>query len=223
MVSILLIEDEENIAKFIQMELEHESYTVCHVSNGREALEEAFRNNYDVILLDVMLPDLSGMEICRRIRKTSAIPIIMLTARDAIYDRVAGLDAGADDYLVKPFAIEELLARLRSVLRRIEVPTTKENVQNFGALTVDVGAHEVRVGNKKIELTKTEFDLLLLFTKNANRVLSREMMLEQVWGFETETETNVVDVYVRHLRTKLLPPANEYIETIRGVGYVMRQ
>ena len=220
---ILLVEDEKNIARFVELELKYEGYDVTVAYDGREGLEQAMANHYDVLLLDVMLPSLNGIEICRRVRVQSQVPILLLTARDAVMDRVAGLDAGADDYLVKPFAIEELLARIRTILRRV-LPEKKEcKYLTCRTIEIDEEAYEVFVQGEKLDLTKTEYDLLKLLVEHKNRVCSRELILTSVWGYETDIETNVVDVYIRHLRMKLPGGMNDYIETVRGVGYVMRE
>jgi len=220
---ILLVEDEKNIARFIELELKHEQFNVTICYNGREGLHEALNedNHFDVILLDVMLPELNGIEVCRRVRSHSQIPIILITARDAVMDRVAGLDAGADDYIVKPFAIEELLARIRSILRR----TSQEQAQllQYKNIKINQDAYCAYVDDHLLELTKTEFDLLSLLINNKNRVCTRDQILQNVWGYQTDVETNVVDVYIRHLRSKLPKEASSYIETVRGVGYVMRE
>lgn len=219
---ILIVEDEKNIARFLELELMHEQFRVTIATDGRTGLELALQESFDCVLLDVMLPKLNGIEVCRRIRKQSDVPILLLTARDAVMDRVAGLDAGADDYIVKPFAIEELLARIRSILRRVtntkQVPSSVLTVRN---LQIDSSAYEVLLKGQKLELTRTEFDLLKFLAQNVNRVCSRELILEAVWGFDTQVETNVVDVYIRHLRAKLVDDV-PYIETVRGVGYVVR-
>lgn len=220
---ILLVEDEKNIARFVELELKYESYDVTVAYDGREGLELAMSNDFDALLLDVMLPSLNGIEICRRVRAQSQVPILLLTARDAVMDRVAGLDAGADDYLVKPFAIEELLARIRSILRRV-TPEKKTNAYlTCRNIEIDEAAYEVFVQGVKLDLTKTEYDLLKLLVEHKNRVCTRELILTSVWGYETDIETNVVDVYIRHLRMKLPGGMNDYIETVRGVGYVMRE
>ena len=221
--NILLVEDEKNIARFIELELKHDQFEVEVVHDGREGLELALQSSYSCVLLDVMLPSLNGIEVCRRIRKSSDVPIILITARDAVMDRVAGLDAGADDYIVKPFAIEELLARIRSTLRRSGV-IKRDATQTLQIrdLIVDRAAYEVTFKNSKLELTRTEFDLLCLLVENVNKVCSRELILDRVWGYDSEVETNVVDVYIRHLRSKLHQEGEMYIETVRGVGYVMR-
>ncbi|MEG0472885.1 MAG: response regulator transcription factor [Solibacillus sp.] len=218
---ILVVEDEKNIARFLELELKHEQFAVTLAYDGRAGLEMAMSEPFDCILLDVMLPGLNGIEVCRRIRKHSDLPILLLTARDAVMDRVAGLDAGADDYIVKPFAIEELLARVRSILRRVGQVTMSGQLQ-VRDLIIDPVAYEVIFEGQKLELTRTEYDLLKLLVENLNRVCTRELILETVWGFDNEVETNVVDVYIRHLRSKLQTTEAPYIETVRGVGYVVR-
>lgn len=220
---ILLVEDEKHIARFVELELQHEGYEVKTAFDGREGLALATSGNFDVLLLDVMLPSINGIEICRRIRTQSQVPIILLTARDAVMDRVAGLDAGADDYIVKPFAIEELLARIRTILRRVTPKQTSSESLCLRDIEIDVAAYEVFVQGNKLDLTKTEYDLLKLLIEHKNRVCTREHILTSVWGYDTDIETNVVDVYIRHLRTKLPGAMNDYIETVRGVGYVMRE
>lgn len=220
---ILLVEDEVKLARFIELELQYEGYevTVCH--NGREGMEKAQENTYDMILLDLMLPGLNGIEICRRIRKISDVPIIMLTAKDEVMDKVAGLDSGADDYMTKPFAIEELLARMRAAFRHHGTPNTKKPVLSVQDLTIDVEKRQVKVGEDVIELTKKEYELLLFLVQNKDIVLSREQILNQVWGYSYIGETNVVDVYIRYLRTKIDEVyGKKYIHTIRGVGYYVK-
>lgn len=219
---ILLIEDEVNIAKFVELELNHENFLVTVSHDGREGAELALTNSYDLLLIDVMLPNLNGLEICRRVRKKKATPIILITARDAIMDRVSGLEAGADDYVVKPFAIEELLARIRAVLRRTELPVRATDILSIDNFVVDLKAHQVFFQGEEILFTKTEYDLLVYFMENDNMVLTRDAILERVWGYNSEVETNVVDVYIRHLRKKLPVEIASMIETVRGVGYVMR-
>ncbi|AVK85109.1 DNA-binding response regulator [Lysinibacillus sp. B2A1] len=220
---ILLVEDEKHIARFVELELKHEGYEVLVAFDGREGLAYAASENFDVLLLDVMLPGINGIEICRRVRTQSNVPIILLTARDAVMDRVAGLDAGADDYIVKPFAIEELLARIRTILRRAMPEEKNSGTLQFRDIEIDLAAYEVYVQGIKLDLTKTEFDLLKLLIEHKNKVCTRELILTSVWGYDTDIETNVVDVYIRHLRTKLPGEMNAYIETVRGVGYVMRE
>ncbi|MBA2875086.1 response regulator transcription factor [Thermaerobacillus caldiproteolyticus] len=220
---ILIIEDEANLARFIELDLTHEGYEVCVSHDGREGLEMALSEDWGLILLDLMLPNLNGMEVCRRVRSVKQTPIIMITARDSVFDRVMGLDSGADDYIVKPFAIEELLARIRALFRRVQLPSEGEQILTFKDLTVDLNARTVKKGDEIIELTKREYDLLVTFLQNINIVLTRDTLLNKVWGFDTEVETNVVDVYVRYLRHKLDENDKEsYIQTVRGAGYVMR-
>lgn len=217
---ILIIEDEEKIARFVELELGYEGYTTTKAFDGRTGLELAETGEFDLILLDVMLPHLSGMEVLRRIRRVSSVPIIMLTARDSVVDKVSGLDSGASDYITKPFAIEELLARIRTALRK----TTQEDVVLFSSgLQLDMSRHTVTVMGKPIELTKREFDLLHYLLKNKGLVISREALLENVWGFDFAGETNAVDVYVRFLRGKIDEVFNiKLIHTVRGVGYVIK-
>lgn len=217
---ILVVEDEKSIARFIELELKHEQFDVTVSYDGRVGLDLAITESFDVILLDVMLPSLNGIEVCRRVRKVSDTPILLLTARDAVMDRVAGLDAGADDYIVKPFAIEELLARIRAVLRR--TATEENKLTTFKEITIDEAAFQAYADGEPLQLTKTEFDLLLLLVKNQNLVCTRDQILTAVWGYDSEVETNVIDVYIRHLRAKLPERFSHYIETVRGVGYVMR-
>ena len=222
---ILVIEDEEALSEFLVLELKHEGYLVTTAFDGREGLDLALEEEWDIILLDLMIPKLNGIEVCRRLKAVKNTPIIMITARDSVMDRVMGLDSGADDYLPKPFAIEELLARIRVILRREESRLTPSSLLlSFKDLELNIESRLLKKGTQLIELTKKEYDLLYMFMKNSNRVLSRELMLEKVWGYDIEIETNVVDVYVRHLRNKLNPLNKEnYIQTMRGIGYVMRE
>ena len=228
MSKVLIVEDEENLAKFIGLELKHEGYEVETVLDGRSGLDSALENNYDVILLDLMLPELNGLEVARRLRESKKTPIIMMTARDSVIDRVSGLDYGADDYLVKPFAIEELLARIRSLLRRIAIETESSDkhraIINFKDLRIEKENRIARRDDQIINLTKREYDLLLTLVENINVVQSREQLLKEVWGFDSEVETNVVDVYIRYLRNKIADPERKasYIQPVRGTGYVMR-
>lgn len=227
MSRILIIEDEKNLARFVELELQHEGYETAVHYTGRTGLEAALENDWDAILLDLMLPVLNGLEVCRRIRQVKSTPIIMMTARDSVIDRVSGLDHGADDYIVKPFAIEELLARLRALLRRIDIESeqnaSKQTKVTFRDLIIEKENRVVRRDDEVIELTKREYELLLALMENINVVLSREVLLKKVWGYESEIETNVVDVYIRYLRNKIDRPGEEsYIQTVRGTGYVMR-
>lgn len=224
MTKVLIIEDEVNLAKFIELELVHEGFVVMHAADGRAGLDLALEQDWDIILLDIMLPELNGIEICRRLRNAKDTPVIMLTARDSVIDRVSGLDSGADDYIPKPFAIEELLARMRSILRRTKPDDNEKNELAYRDIMVDIESCTVKRDETTLELTRREYDLLVTFMQNINRVLSRDVLLDQVWGYEAVVETNVVDVYVRYLRNKLDKPNEEsIIQTVRGIGYVMRK
>lgn len=224
---VLIIEDEKNLARFVDLELQHEGYETKICNDGRSGLEAALNEEWDVILLDLMLPELNGLEVCRRIRPVKDTPIIIMTARDSVMDRVSGLDQGADDYIVKPFAIEELLARLRALFRRIETEEEQRSPQQptvkYRDLVIEKANRIVRRGDEIIDLTKREYELLLFLMENLNMVMSREVLLDEVWEYKSEVETNVVDVYIRYLRNKIdLPNKESYIQTVRGTGYVMR-
>ncbi len=221
---ILLIEDEVKLARFVELELRYEGYevTVCH--DGREGISLINEGNFDMILLDLMLPGLTGIEICRRVRKTSNVPIIMLTAKDEVIDKVAGLDSGADDYLTKPFAIEELLARMRVAFKHCEDKMSKKVLLQVQDLEIDTEKRLVTVSGEVVELTKKEYELLLYLVQNKNIVLTREQILNEVWGYSYIGETNVVDVYVRYLRAKIDEAfQKKFIHTIRGVGYYVKE
>ena len=224
MTKILLVEDEEKLARFVELELTHEGYQVEKAFDGRTGLELAEKGGFDLLLLDIMLPGLNGLEVLRRLRREgSSVPVIMLTARDAVMDKVTGLDMGADDYVTKPFSIEELLARIRAALRKQTVQKKEDSLLSCADLTVDVSRHRVTRGGKEIELTGREFSLLQFFMENKTIVLSRDQLLEKVWGYDYLGETNVVDVYVRYLRGKIdegFEP--KLLQTVRGVGYVLR-
>jgi two-component system, OmpR family, response regulator ArlR len=223
--TILLVEDEVNVIQFMQLELEHEGYEVTTAKDGEEAMARFQEKEWSIILLDWMLPKLDGLEVCRRIRKTSQVPIIILTARDYVGDKILGLDRGADDYITKPFEIEELLARIRAVLRRVQATGEKEEEDKIVVENLEVNLKSRRVtreGNE-IELTQREFDLLVFLMKHEGEALSREWLLSAVWGYDFAGETNVVDVYIRYLRNKL---DRDYdptlIHTVRGIGYILR-
>lgn len=201
MTNILIVEDEQNLARFIELELKHEDYNVDIEYDGRTGLDKALNKSYDLIILDLMLPNINGLEICRQIRQEQSTPIIIITAKGETYDKVAGLDYGADDYIVKPFDIEELLARIRAILRR----QPQKNVIDINGIIIDKDAFKVTVDGTQLELTKTEYDLLYVLAENRNHVMHREQILDHVWGFNSEVETNVVDVYIRYLRNKLKP------------------
>jgi len=224
---ILIIEDEEKLARFIELELTFEGYAVEKAGDGRTGLTLALEKSFDLIALDIMLPGLNGIEILRRIRQTSKVPVIMLTARDSIIDKVAGLDCGANDYLTKPFAIEELLARIRVLLRNSqngqESNSAPEPSLCSGKLIMRLESREVRVDGHLIELTKREFDLLAFLLQNKGHVMGRDLLLERVWGYDFIGETNAIDVYIRYIRAKIEEPFGiKIIQTIRGVGYVIR-
>ena len=217
---VLIVEDDSGIADFLQLELEHEGFEVLHAEDGRKALELFESGAPDIILLDIMLPKLNGLEVLRRIRKTSRVPVIMLTARGDTLDKVSGLDSGADDYLAKPFEIEELLARMRAVMRRNEA---NDEPLKLRGIELNRNSMEVRVHKERIALSKTEYLLLKTFIENKNVVLSRDKIINAVWGENHYIDENSVDVYVRYLRSKIDDKAGEeYIATVRGAGYVMR-
>ena len=220
---ILLVEDEEKLARMVELELRYEGYEISKAFDGRSGLDQALTGTYDLVLLDIMLPQLSGMEVLRRLRRESDLPVIMLTARDSVIDKVSGLDSGADDYITKPFAIEELLARIRAALRKRSA-ARGGTVLTAGPLEMDVDRHSVTVKGQGVELTKKEFDLLRHLLENKGRVLSREALLDSVWGFDFVGETNSVDVYIRFLRSKIDEAFGiKLIHTVRGVGYVIRE
>jgi DNA-binding response OmpR family regulator len=223
---ILIVEDEEKLSRFIEMELTYEGYEVKKASDGRTGLNMAEAEPFDLILLDIMLPEINGLELLRRLRRSSRTPVILLTARDTVIDKVTGLDSGADDYVTKPFAIEELLARIRTALRKKkaeEQPPGAADVLRLGRLTLDAPRYSAMMDQTPIELTKREFDLLKILMENAGIVLTRDILLERVWGYNYLGETNSVDVYIRFLRGKIDDAFGvKYIHTIRGVGYTMR-
>ena len=219
---ILIIEDEEKIARFLELELNYEAYEIDKTGDRREGLSMAGTGDYDLVLLDIMLPGLNGVEVLRRLRRSSSVPVIMLTARDSVMDKVSGLDGGANDYITKPFAIEELLARIRSALRTNSVQ--QNEIVTFEHLKLDPQAHTAYLDSDTIDLTKREFDLLEYMMRNQGVVLTRDQILEEVWGYDYQGETNVVDVYIRFLRSKIDDVIDEkYIHTVRGVGYVIRK
>ena len=225
-MKILIVEDEEKLARFIELELIHEGYETEKAFDGRKGLEIAEGGGIDLILLDIMLPGINGIEVLRRIRKTSDVPVILLTARDTVMDKVSGLDMGADDYVTKPFDIEELLARIRTAFRKKSASLADANTIELsaGLLTLDASSHTVKYDGHEIELTNKEFRLLQKLLENKSIVLSREVLLETVWGFDYMGETNIVDVYIRYIRSKIDDVFNiKLIHTIRGVGYVIKE
>jgi len=220
--TILIIEDEEALARFVELELTHEGYQVEKAFDGREGLQKALDGSHDLILLDIMLPSLNGLEVLRRLRREKSTPVILLTARDAVMDKVTGLDMGADDYITKPFAIEELLARIRASLRKQD-KTPESDLKRLGEVVLDSLRHIVTVRGTQIALTSREFQLLEYMMENEGIVLSRETLLSNVWGYDYMGETNVVDVYIRYLRQKIDEAFQlKTLHTIRGVGYVMK-
>ena len=221
---ILLIEDEEKIARFVELELTHEGYEVTKSFNGREGLTLAESGEYELILLDVMLPELNGLEVLRRLRRTSDIPVITLTARDAVMDKVSGLDAGADDYITKPFAIEELLARIRVIFKTRASTDRKTRKMSVKGVTMDIDRHEVTYGDEIIELNNREYELVHTLMENKNIVLNRDQLMNTVCGYDYMGETNIIDVYVRYIRSKIDDRFGiKFISTVRGVGYVIKE
>ena len=224
MSKILIIEDEANIARFIELELKHEGNEVAKALDGRTGLDMALAGDYDLILLDVMLPVLNGLEVLRRIRLESEVPVIMLTARDAVMDKVSGLDAGADDYITKPFAIEELIARIRVALKKRGTTSVKSNKIEIGSVSLDEDRHEVTVNGENVELSNREFELLHTLMKNKNIVMDRDKLMNLVCGYDYMGETNIIDVYIRYLRTKIDDKYGiKLITTVRGVGYIIKE
>lgn len=224
MAKILIVEDEKQMAEFINLELKHEGYEVDICYDGENGYENAIKNNYDIILLDIMIPKINGMELCRRLRTKKDTPIIMLTAKGDITAKVNGLDIGADDYLTKPFEIEEVLARIRVILRRKTQEKNQSKIIQIADLKLDLEKKQVTRNNKNIELTKKEYELLEYLMKNNGIVISREKIIEQVWDYDFVGDTKIVDVFIRYLRSKI---DDEYdkklINTVRGFGYVIQE
>lgn len=218
---ILVVDDDPEILSLLRRGLTYEGYVVEEASDGKEALAKALQSSPDLVVLDVMMPGLDGLEVCDRLRQANDVPILMLSAKRTVSDRVLGLERGADDYLVKPFAFDELLARVRALLRRRKPGT---EVLRFADLAMDISSREVTRAQRQVELTTKEFDLLELFMRHPRQVLRRELILERVWGYDFEGESNVIDVYVRYLRAKLRT-GNELplLHTVRGVGYVLKE
>jgi two-component system response regulator MprA len=219
---ILVIEDESKIADFLRRGLTYEGFQVDVRFDGEAGLKAARDNPPDLVILDVMLPGIDGIEVCRRLRAGGAVPVLMLTAKDSVADKVKGLDSGADDYMVKPFSFDELIARVRALLRRTR--PSEEMVVHFGDLTLNVTTREVTRGDRKIDLTTKEFDLLHFFMRHPRQVLPRELIYDRIWGYDFGGESNILEVYVRYLRSKL-EANNEprLIQTVRGVGYALRE
>ena len=226
MSRILIVEDEKKIARFLELELKHEGYDVLTAFDGRSGLETAQSEDPDLLILDLMLPELSGIEVCRRLRHTSDIPIIMLTAKDDVSDKVMGLDMGADDYMTKPFAIEELLARIRVALKKHRMrdtlqPVREEHVLTVGAVSIDTASWQVRVQGTPVSLTKKEFDTLRYLMEHRGTAVTRDQLMNEVWGYDYIGDSNIVDVYIRYLRHKIDDQFDiKTIHTIRSVGYL---
>lgn len=222
-MKVLIVEDDENIGRILEMELNHEGFETFRESDGKRALEKMLKEEFDVALLDLMLPSMNGVTVCKEVRKESDIPIIMLTAKDDTVDKVTGLDAGADDYVTKPFVMEELLARIRVALRKNKKKDENEEKIGIRNLTLYPSRFETVINGENVLLTKKEYMLLEYLVRNQKKVLNREQILENVWGYNYMGDTNVVDVYVRYLRAKIDDAYGEkYIYTIRGVGYVVK-
>jgi two-component system response regulator MprA len=219
---ILVIEDEERIRQFLQRGLTFEGYRVDTAADGSLGLELARENPPDLVLLDIMLPGMDGIEVCRRLRAVSEVPILMLTAKETIEDRVIGLDAGADDYLVKPFAFDELMARVRALLRR--AAPSQPQVYRFADLELDTGTRQGRRGGRTFDLTAKEYELLELFMRHPRQVLTRDLIFDRVWNYDFGGESNIIEVYVRYLRQKTEEgEQSRLIHTVRGIGYVLRE
>jgi two-component system response regulator MprA len=220
---ILIIEDEARIAQFVERALIYEGYRVTVARDGATGLGAARDTPPDLVILDWMLPGLDGLEVCKRLRAASDVPILMLTAKDDTKDRVTGLDAGADDYMVKPFSVDELTARVRALFRR-SVPTSRPEILRFGDLSLDTGTHRAYRGERAIDLTAKEYELLELFMRNPRQVLTRDVIFDRVWGYDFGGESNIIEVYVRYLRQKTEQNGEpRLVHTVRGVGYVLRE
>ena len=221
---VLVVDDEENIRMLVKFNLEKAGYEVLEASDGNKAIETAVNSTPDIVILDLMLPGIDGLEVCRNLKRhprTAALPIIMLTAKSDEIDRVIGLELGADDYMTKPFSQSELVARIKAVLRRSNVAVGNGEELLLGRLRMNFSQYEAWLDNEKLELTPKEYEMLKLLAENAGKVFSREQLLEKIWGYEYFGDTRTVDVHVRHLRAKLerVPEMAEAIETVRGVGY----
>jgi len=221
-MKILIVEDDAGISDFVIPELEHEGYTTCLAVTGREALEKFEKEKPDLILLDIMLPELNGLEVLRRIRSVSTVPVILETARGETIDKINGLNLGADDYIPKPFEIEELLARINALFRRMSFAKPSESLVSFGQLNLNIDRMSFTMEGVEVPLSKTEFLLLKLLVENQGKVLSRSQIIDGIWGKDHFIDENTVDVYVGYLRSKIAEHTNdEYIKTVRGTGYMM--
>lgn len=221
MKKILIIEDDAKIRRILQLELEHEGYSVFLAKDGKEGLEKFGLMRYDLILLDLMMPEISGEDVCRALRKNSDIPIIVLTAKEEIRNKVELLDMGADDYITKPFDIEELLARMRVALRN-KKDYQVNNQLRYEDLSLDIQSKELTIEDRKIQLTKTEYRLLELFILNREQIISREKIITEIWGYDFDGEEKIVDVYLNSLRKKIENKGKKYIQNIRGFGYILK-
>ena len=225
MPRILIVEDDKRIARFLELELKHEGYDVATAGDGRTGLDMALEESTDLVILDLMLPELSGVEVCRRVRHQSDVPIIMLTAKDDVSDKVMGLDMGADDYMTKPFAIEELLARIRVGLKKHRAGHARQadGILRAGSLALDPASYTVTYGGEPVQLTKKEFDLLHCLMRHSGQAVTRDDLLNEVWGYAFAGDTNVVDVYIRYLRHKIDDRFGiKTVHTIRSVGYMFQ-
>ncbi len=225
MPKILIVEDEKKIARFLELELIHEGYEVETANDGRTGLDKALSIDPDLLILDLMLPELSGIEVCRRLRHQSDVPIIMLTAKDDVSDKVMGLDMGADDYMTKPFAIEELLARIRVALKKIRassaVKAPAASTLSSGPISLDLNSWQTSVSGQSVSLTRKEFELLHYLMEHENCAVTRDQLMNEVWGYDYMGDSNIVDVYIRYLRHKIDDPFDlKTIHTIRSVGYM---
>jgi len=218
--TVLVVDDEPQIVEFLQMGFAYEGFQVLSASTGHEAVSMVEKHACDIIILDIMLPGMNGLDVTRRLRKTKDVAIIMLTARDDIDERVVGLDVGADDYVTKPFAFKELMARVRAVMRRHG--NNYGDVLSFHDVTLDRGMHTAARGEQEIDLTPREFDLLELFLMHPRQVLTRDIILNRIWGYDYVGNDNIIEVYIRHLREKLNDNPPQLIQTIRGIGYTLR-
>ena len=220
---VLVIEDDEGITRFLRRGLAYEGYTVDVAANGQTGLIAARDNPPDLVVLDLMLPGIDGLEVCRRLRAGGDVPILILTAKDGVNDRVLGLDMGADDYMVKPFDLDELLARIRALLRRSQ-PVTRPKIMRFADLTLDTGTRQASREDRVISLTAKEYELLDLFMRHPRQVLTRDVIFDRVWGYDFGGESNIIEVYIRYLRQKLEEHGEpRLLHTVRGMGYVLRE
>jgi len=223
-MNIVIIDDDPRITALLKRALNFEGYTADVAGSGADGLSLALSGSPDLVVLDIMMPGLDGWEVCRRIRAEKDVPVLMLTARDEVADRVKGLDIGADDYLVKPFALEEFLARVRALLRRQKISSESSGILNYADLKLNTGTREVFRGDREIRLTAKEYDLLLFLMEHPRQVLTRDMLMERIWGYDYGGESNVLEVYVNMVRQKLEESGEKrIIHTVRGVGYVLRE